>query len=300
MRVLYLGMLGDFSRFPLAALLATGVDVCGVVVPGQKLADGSPIIPLPPQKSVTGLPLLTPYPAYNIIHLAWEHGVPAFAMRQPGHPDTLAALAELRPDVAVVACFPQRIPAPLLALPRHGFLNLHPSLLPAYRGPNPVFWQLRQGETETGVTIHFMDEGLDTGEIVRQARVAFPAGASGAQLDRLLAEARVGLLPEALAQLEADTLTRWPQSPGGSAQPAPQPADFCLDTDWTARRAFNFMRGTYDWGRPYPVTVAGQTFQLQEAQGYEPDAVLEKPLLHDDRNVWIQFSPGVVNGRRIR
>ena len=300
LKVLYLGMLGDFSRIPLAALLAASVDVCGVVVPGQKTAGGPPIMPLPPPKTVTSLPLLTPYSTGNIVHLAWEQGIPAWEMRRPGHPATLAALADLRPDVAVVACFSRRIPPVLLALPRHGFLNLHPSLLPAYRGPNPVFWQLRLGETETGVTLHFMDEGLDTGDIVRQARVAFPDGSRDAELDRLLAAKGVALLPDVLAQLAAGTLSRRPQPAGGRAQPAPQPADFCLDMRWSARRAFDFMRGTVDWGRPYPITVAGQTIQLQTALAYEPDTVLAEPFLRDGRDVWIQFSPGVVNGRPIR
>ncbi|MEZ4833421.1 MAG: formyltransferase family protein [Caldilineaceae bacterium] len=61
----------------------------------------------------------------------------------------------------------------------HGFLNLHPSLLPHYRGPDPIFWQLRDGVEPMGVTVHWMDVGVDTGDIAAQAPVALEDGLSG-------------------------------------------------------------------------------------------------------------------------
>jgi methionyl-tRNA formyltransferase len=295
MRVLYLGMMGEFSRLPLTSLLAAGVNVCAVVVPGEKSAGGPPISLLPPQNPVTRLPLLTPYRALNIVHLAWEHRIPAYELSQPGDPETQAALAKLQPDVALVACFSRIIPASLLTLPRHGFLNLHPSRLPAYRGPEPIFWQLHDGINPVGVTLHRMDAGLDTGDIVGKTAVSLPDGISRSQIDNLCAEAGADLMLTALEQLAANTLPRQPQPAGGSSQPLPQPADFNLDTNWPAQRAFNFMRGTAEYARPYSLQVAGQTINLTEALSYEPDGKLGDVIVKGNgRAVYIQFSPGIL------
>jgi len=297
-RVLYLGMLGEFSRLPLEKLLAAGVNVCGVVVPGEKSVGSPPISLLPPQKPVTSLPLLTPYRALNIVHLAWERGIPAYELNQPDHPETLAALAELQPDVALVACFSRIIPPDLLRLPRHGFLNLHPSRLPAYRGPEPIFWQLRDGVNPVGVTLHFMDEGVDTGDIVGRTAVSLPDGISRNQIDDLCAAAGADLMLTALAQMAAGSLPCQPQPPNGSYQPLPKAADFRLDTSWSAQRAFNFMRGTAEYARPYSLQVAGQTLHLTEALAYEPDGVLADMVEGGNgRDVCIQFTPGVLQAR---
>lgn len=298
LRVLYLGMLGEFSRLPLEKLLAAGADVCGVVVPGEKSANSPPIRLLPPRKTVTSLPLLTPYRALNIVHLAWEQGIPAYELNQPSHPETLATLAQLRPDVALVACFSRIIPPGLLALPRHGFLNLHPSRLPFYRGPEPIFWQLRDGANPVGVTLHLMDTGLDTGDVVGVTAVSLPDGISRSQIDSLCAAAGADLMLTALAQLTTGSLTHQPQPPDGSYQPLPQPVDFCLDLSWSAQRAFNFMRGTAEYARPYPLQTNKQTIQLTEALAYEPDGVLgDVGVRGNGREVRIQFNPGILYAR---
>jgi methionyl-tRNA formyltransferase len=297
MKVLYWGMLGEFSRLPLEKLLAAGVNVCGVVVPGEKAPARPPIRLLPPQKIVTSLPLLTPYRALNIIHLAWEQGIPAYELNQPGHPETLAALAQLQPDVALVACFSRIIPPDLLGLPRYGILNLHPSRLPAYRGPEPIFWQLRDGVNPVGVTLHVMDAGLDTGEIVGVTAVSLPDGSSRNQIDHLCAEAGAELMFAALKKLAAKTLFRQPQPSGDSYQSLPKATDFRLDTRWSARRAFNFMRGTAEYARPYPLQLANQTINLTEALAYEPDGELGEMVVVNGREVRIQFNPGILYAR---
>ena len=291
-------MMGEFSRLPLARLLAAGVDVCGVVVPGEKSADSPPIRLLPPQKPVTSLPLLTPYRALNIVHLAWEQGIPAFELHKPDHPETLVALAQLQPDVALVACFSRIIPPNLLALPRHGFLNLHPSRLPAYRGPEPIFWQLRDGVNPVGVTLHVMDEGLDPGDVVGHTAVSLPHGISRSQIDNLCATAGADLMQAALNQLAAGTLPRQPQPTGGSRQSLPQPADLRLYASWSAQRVFNFMRGTAEYAQPYPLRVANQTIQLTEALAFEPDGELENVVVMGNGcEAHIQFSPGILYAR---
>ena len=91
-------------------------------------------------------------------------------------PATRAQIAPLlrayEPDLALCAGFPWKIPADAIAVPRHGIVNGHPSLLPRYRGPSPVAWAIRNGETEIGFTFHYMDAELDTGGILGQAPIA--------------------------------------------------------------------------------------------------------------------------------
>jgi methionyl-tRNA formyltransferase len=201
---------------------------------------------------------------------------------------------QLQADAACVACFPKRIPPALLGVPRWGFLNVHPSLLPRYRGPYPLFWMLRHGDRRFGVTIHFMDKQWDSGDIAAQAEVDLPDGFSSAEADRALSQQGAELLVDVLRRLEKDHLTRRAQPAGGAYFPAPQESDFVIDTAWPAQRAFNFMRGTDDWQRPYPVEAGGQRFRLKQALFYSSREILDQPYRLLGEQIDIQFSPGVL------
>jgi len=294
LRVVYFGMIGAFSIAPLAALLDAGIEVGAVITPTRSGAAQAPIARVKPNLDRSPLPIVNPYLERNIVHLAWEHGIPVFEVSRLNHSETLSTLTELQPDVGCVACFSRRIPAALLELPRLGFLNVHPALLPAYRGPEPLFWTFRNGETATGVTIHFMDEGLDTGDIALQAPLELPAGISGAEAGRLSSKLGGQLLVEAVRALERGTLARHKQSAGGAYSPTPAPEDFILNPTWPARRAFNFMRGTAEWGRPYRIEVNGERLVLKSAISFSTTEVLSAPVIRSSGEVWIQFNPGVL------
>ncbi|HXF64588.1 MAG TPA: formyltransferase family protein, partial [Caldilineaceae bacterium] len=209
-----------------------------------------------------------------------------------------AWLGEQAPAAVLVACFPWRIPARLLALAPLGFLNIHPSLLPAYRGPAPLFWQLRAGETRTGVTVHWMDASLDAGDLARQAPVTLPDGATGPELDQLLGGVGAELAAETLAALAAGTQPRTPQPPGGSAQGWPTPADFRLDPGWPARRAYNFLRGVEEWGQPFLLegtpSTPSHAWRLYRALDWTADGLLPAPVVQEGEVLYIQFTPGVL------
>lgn len=289
LRILYLGLNGPFSRAPLAALLAAGHVPVGVIVPAEE--DSGPIRPLDPAPSPGELP------EADTVQLAWAHQVPVFAVGNLHAPETAQTLSWLRPDVACVACFPWRIPPALLALPPHGFLNLHPSLLPAYRGPYPLFWTFRDGLQETGVTLHYMDETLDTGDIALQAPLVLPDGISGPAADRRAGEIGGQLLVKAIPRLTAGTLPRRPQPARGAYYAAPTAADFRLTSGWSAQRAFNFMRGTAEWGRPYLLETGERSFFLGEALAFFPRHQLNEPYRESGREIWLQFTPGVLRAR---
>jgi methionyl-tRNA formyltransferase len=292
LRVLYLGTPCELARAPLLALLDAGIEVCGVMVPAERGA--APIAQLAPAPPRSPLPIAGPYIAPGIVEIAWEHGITVFAAGRLADPATATALAGLRPDVACAACFPRRVPAALLRLPPLGWLNVHPSLLPAHRGPAPLFWALRNGEATIGVTVHFMDQEFDTGDIAAQAPLTLPDGASGAQVDRICATLGGQLLVEALSRLRQRGLERRPQPAGGSYEGWPAPEDWIISTEWPARRAFNFMRATDDWGRHYEVVAGDERLFLVAAIAYNVAEVLDVPLVRNGREVAIQCAPGVL------
>lgn len=294
MRVIFFGTLCAFSIAPLRILIEAGCDVAAVIVPTDRTISGLPIVPLSPTSRST-IPLIETASEPSIFSLAWERQLPIYQVSRLAAPETLETIAALQPNVACVACFPKRLPASLLRVPRWGGLNVHPSLLPLYRGPYPLFWQLRHGDQNCGVTIHFMDERFDTGDLAAQAEVALPDGISGEEADTLLSEYGGECLVEVLAALDrGGTLTRRPQPAGGSYFSAPHEQDFVIDPAWSARRAFNFMRGTNEWGQLYPIELAGHRFQLKQALFYAADEILDQPYHLFGDQIDIQFSPGVL------
>lgn len=80
--------------------------------------------------------------------------------------DIIKWLSKINADIVFIFSFPYKIPEKVLATPKFGFINFHPSILPSYRGPDPLFWQLKNGEVETGITVHKLDKGIDTGPII--------------------------------------------------------------------------------------------------------------------------------------
>jgi methionyl-tRNA formyltransferase len=127
------------------------------------------------------------------------------------HPSAVRVLGEREFDLFIAGAFPQILGPELLAVPRLGALNVHLSLLPKYRGPSPCHWALENGEHTTGVTVHYMDLGIDSGDIVLQRVVPIDPGESPQKLERRLAPIGAELLLEAIAQIEAGTACRAPQ-----------------------------------------------------------------------------------------
>jgi methionyl-tRNA formyltransferase len=297
LRIIFLGMAGATSLIVLEALLSAGADIRAMVIGVGGGADGEPIGLVSPPPSASLLPIANPFAQRTIAHMAWERAIPAFELRDPAAPLALSTLSDLRPDVACVACFPRRIPKAMLDIPPHGFLNMHPSLLPRHRGPEPLFWTFRDGETRTGVTIHRMTDMLDAGDIVAQAPLALPDGISGARAEAHSAALGGRLLGDALRDLAAGVFQPCPQPPGGSYEPAPAVADFRIAANWPARRAFNFMRGTAEWGQPYPIALDDTELLLAEALWFDAEATLGKPYIQDGDEVTVQLAPGVLHAR---
>lgn len=294
LRIGFWGTQSHFSQIVLATLLRHH-PVTLVALPADAPDATVAVRPLPPPTvAVDEVLLVNNASSPNPLQTAWQHHLAAYTVQQRPAKSVAQWLADQALDIVCVACFPWRIPATLLAVPTYGFLNLHPSLLPAYRGPAPLFWQLRAGGQTSGVTVHWMDADFDTGALAAQTAVTFPEGATSAELDALCATAGAELLCHVLGQLGQGLLVRQPQPAGGSYQPWPTSGDFRLEPQWSARHAYNFMCGTAAWHQPYPLIMEGEELLLRCALTYEADALLARPLLYKGREVLLQLRPGVL------
>lgn len=173
--------------------------------------------------------------------LATESGLPVWQPeRLRRDPETLAALQAANADVFVVVAYGQILPPEVLAMPPRGCINVHGSLLPAYRGAAPIQWAIANGEAETGITTMQMDAGLDTGAMLLKATVAIALEQTAADLMPTLAELGAQLLIETLAT-DPEPI---PQDDARSSYaPLLKPEHFRLDWQRPAIALHNQVRG---------------------------------------------------------
>ncbi|GHO48407.1 methionyl-tRNA formyltransferase [Ktedonospora formicarum] len=270
-RVLFFGMPGAFSAPPLAALLDAGIEVSAVILPVNPLqgaASASIERHEVPTRTRTILPLAHSSLHTNIVQIAAKHSIPIWRVSRLSDALTHATLAGYEPDLICVACFSRLLPASLLHLPRLGCLNVHPSLLPANRGPEPLFWTFREHAHETGVSIHLMNENMDSGPIVLQERIEVLEGISYEQLEERCARLGGDLLARAAWQLyrgevelieQDDTQSSYHRFPGED--------DFIVHVDqWDARDVYNFIQGVGHWDAPIRIEAPGHEWNAFEVR----------------------------------
>jgi methionyl-tRNA formyltransferase len=189
---------------------------------------------------------------------------PQWLTRQ-GLADTLTAwIADTQPTAVLVLTFPWRIPAALLGLPPQGFINFHFAALPGYRGPEPTFWQLRNGEPAGAVTAHRMAEDFDTGPVLVATPVPIgPADTHGLHRGQL-ALAAVGTGRQLLAGLRGEAPL--PDQPQDEARarywPRATLADLTLDWREPAETLARLVRAANPWNRGALTTLRGQVLRV--------------------------------------
>lgn len=175
-------------------------------------------------------------------------------------------LERLKPDVIVVAAFGQILPERILNIPRYGCINVHASLLPAYRGAAPIQWAVIDGLEETGITIMYMEKGLDTGDIICQRRVKLSPEETGGSLFERLAVEGADLLVETLEQLENGTAVRRKQDDSKSSYAKMLSKDMGrLDFTQDAVILERLIRGLNPWPSAY-TRVNGKTLKIYMAE----------------------------------
>lgn len=244
----FLGTSGPLGTATLKALLDGNAPITHVVI-----ADDTPA-------ATTSAPEASPLKVAienNLFALAHLHDVSHSHLPDNGnagiHDHIKSTATRLgRPTLIVVSCLGTILSREVLALASDGFYNVHPSRLPAYRGPSPAFWQLRDKASTGGVSVHRMTEHIDAGESVYREHVAWP-DAIVEQLAEALAGAQAGQwLSGALARLTS--LPPLAPADVDSYQSEPAAGDFDIDASkWTAPEALRFIRGTYWRRQPYHI-----------------------------------------------
>lgn len=165
---------------------------------------------------------------------AIEQGVSVLQPQKLKEESAASALRELRADLFVVVAYGKIIPPTILALPRLGCVNLHPSLLPKYRGPSPIQWAIAEGDDETGISVMKLDEGMDTGPLLAQKRIPIEKLETVESLTRKIHDVGPTFLSETILAY-AD----------GSVKPVPQPSDGASVTHLLERED-----GRINWSMP--------------------------------------------------
>ena len=246
MRVLFIGT-GDIGLPTLRWLLADSRhEVVGVVTQPDKPA-GRKLVLAPPATKL----------------LALEHGVPVLQPVKIRH--AVEELRALDADVAVVIAYGQILSRAVLDTPRLGCLNIHASLLPKYRGAAPIQAPIKAGDSETGVTLMFMDEGLDTGDILLTVRTPLDGSETGGSLHDRLAELAPSALEQALDFLASGNPPRIPQDSAHATHVGKlNRADGRIDWSQSAEAIARTLRAYDPWPGSHTL-INGSTLKIFRA-----------------------------------
>ena len=235
MRILFMGT-SEFAVPALRKLITHKFDLIGVVTqPDRPSGRGKRLNP-PPVKSV-----------------ATEHRLPVYQPEKVRKPDFMRVLERLAPDMIVVAAFGQLLPQTVLDIPPCGTINLHPSLLPKYRGAAPIQWALINGETETGVTLMLLDAGEDTGDIISTKSIPIRNEDNAFTLTEQLAQLGANQLIRLLSEMPEGTPPPATPQNNTEATHAPRLTKEIGHIDWNqpATTIHNIVRGTAIWPGAY-------------------------------------------------
>lgn len=205
--------------------------------------------------------------------IATSRGVPVLQPERARHENFLQELKNLQPELIVVAAYGQILPASILELPAHGCLNVHTSLLPKYRGAAPIQWAIIEGELETGVTIMKMDAGLDTGDILAQAKTPIEGEDDAQTLHDRLAKLGAELLVQTIPDYVAGKISATPQPANGASYARKiTREDGKLDWSQPATVLWNRVRGFTPWPGAYTFHAAGGKSRLIKISAVQPVA----------------------------
>ena len=234
MRVVFMGT-PAFAVPSLEALDASDHEVVGVVTqPDRPKGRGQAVVPCP------------------VKELALAKGLPVSQPEKVKSPDFLRQLSDWKPDVIAVTAFGRFLSKPILDLPPMGCVNVHGSLLPAYRGAAPIQWALIHGDPETGITTMLMDEGMDTGAVLLQQTVPIEPEDTALELGARLAQAGGALLVETLTRLaERSVVPRAQDHSRATVAPLLTKEDGVIDWTQPATEIANRIRGLSPWPGSY-------------------------------------------------
>jgi methionyl-tRNA formyltransferase len=269
MNILFMGT-PQFAVPSLASLLKQGYTIAAVVTQPDRPKGRKLVLTPPPVKA-----------------FALEHGLTILQPEKLRSPEGVAQVTAIAPDIIITAAYGQILPKSVLAVPRLGCINVHGSLLPRYRGGAPIQRSIINGEVVTGVTLMYMAEGLDTGDMI--AKVEEPItdeDTAGSMFDKL-SEVGAKLLLEWLPRIAEGSVSRTPQN-DSEATYAPNLTreDEKLDWQQCSRELFNRVRGLNPMAGGFTY-LDGEVFKVWGCRIPEGSDLMLRPE-------WTDLVPGSV------
>lgn len=244
MRILFMGT-PDIAVGCLQKIIDEKHDIIGVVTQPDKPVGRGKKMGMPPVKE-----------------LALKYDLPVYQPIKARDEEFVKILKDLNPDLIVVVAFGQILPKSILDIPKFGCVNVHVSLLPKYRGAAPINWVIINGEDKTGVTTMYMDEGLDTGDMILTSEFELNDEITAGELHDIMKEEGAKVLKETIDLIEKGEAPRIPQNHDEfTYAPMMNKTLGQIDFSKSAKEIHNLVRGVNPWPSAY-TTYKGQTMKI--------------------------------------
>ena len=221
--------------------------------------------------------VVTPY-YENLIYKKLEftcnkHRIPLLRAKKINSEETYNAVKEAKPDLCVISHFERLIKEPLLSIPPMGFINLHPSLLPDYRGMAPQHWPIINGEKEAGITVHYVDEGTDTGNIILQYKFLLLPDMYVSDLQKIWMGHYKTIMVEAINNILSGKPTVEQRHLQGRYYGKLKEEQCQIDKEGSVKDAYNLVRGVSlpYYGARYDDTIIYRAHILQPNEVVDAD-----------------------------
>lgn len=250
MSVIFFGT-PDFAVPSLQALLASGEGISLIVTQPDKRKGRGHKLSQPPVKIAAlnaGLAVLQPSSLKDKIFMD--------------------RLLSIQPEFIIVVAYGRILTDEILALPIHGCINVHASLLPKYRGAAPIQWAIINGEKKTGITTMIVTKKLDTGPVLLQREIEISDSDTAETLGKKLADTGASLLIETLRGMRGGSIKPVPQTGEATYVPVIKKTDGLIDWSKSASEICNFIRGMQPWPGAY-CTIGGETVKILKAKTIE-------------------------------
>ena len=274
MKIVYIGSDSSFSLIPFLALVKSKHDMCAFAYD-----DNSHI------STIT---------SNSIQSVALNHSVDLIKI-DADYSNAILKIHSYLPDIIIVSCYPRLLPSSLISIAKEGCFNIHPSMLPLFRGPVPLFWQFREGVDNFGVTLHRMTNKFDDGNIVSQKTVKIEDGVSQSKAMELLAESSGDLVMRMLDDIGNKKLTEKVQdNKYASYQTFPEKNDYSISLTWPAKRIYNFVSAYKERGRVFICEAEDKEYNILDVYSYQNTSYVDDMNIESKNTVILSCNPGYI------
>lgn len=265
MKIIYIGSDTPLSIIPFQTLIESKHTVCALAFDDKSNSE------INVTKSGT------------IQSIALDNSIPFIKLNEK-YTDAVSHIQSYQPDIIIVSCYARLLPQSILSIAKKGSFNIHPSLLPKFRGPTPLFWQFREGVKNFGVTIHRMTEEFDAGDILSQEKIILEDGINNYDATQLLANGASWLLVNSLNDIENNKISIVVQNDCVSSyQSFPANKDYSINTSWTAKRIYNFIKACKGSGVIFYCEMNNENFKIIDVYSYQ-----NNPYFDMKGNLYVQ------------